>query len=641
MRIASGEAPPAAAPPPPLVPVENGGPLVAIAAGALTVTAIFWGTDLQILLGVAIYTEQFLCVMLGLALVIGYARAARTAWGRRIDTGLAILSACACGYLAWRYPVLQAEAFFRREEAVAVSLVVMALVIDSARRSTGLPLVLVFFGLFVYALLGPLLSGILQTRVIPFGRLLSYLGLDTAALLGTPLIIATTTVIAFIFFGRVLQAAGGGEFFTDIAAALLGRFRGGSGKVEVVASALFGTISGSAVSNVMSTGIVTIPMMKRAGYRPETAGAVEAVSSTGGQLMPPVMGAAAFLMAENLQLPYTEVAIAAIVPSLLFYWSVFVQVDGEAARDRIRGLDRTALPKARHIMKAGWFFLLPFVFLFSGLFSLNMSAERAAVIAALILVPFGAVVGYRGQRLGLRSFTGALVATGRDSVEIILVCAVAGLVIGVLNITGLAFALTLGLIQVGQGSVLVLLVSVALICIVLGMGLPTTGVYLLVATLAAPPLIELGVPPMAAHMFVFFFGCLSMITPPVALAAFAAANIARASPMAVGFKACKLGWPAFVVPFLFAYSPSLLLAGDTIEVVVAVMTAIAGVWLVSASLSGLLFDALGPARRVLFLVVGAALLVPHTLVPGGYVVDAMGLVLAALLVIAAPRRRSA
>ena len=559
-------------------------------------------------LGWLVYQEQFIAAALGLALAIAFLR--RPAPPNFV---LAAAGAVAGLWLAVRYPPLQADVIGHPVESMVLSVVLLVLTLEACRRSAGVALTVVFAFFFAWALAGHLLPGMLQTRQVGLSRLLPYLALDTSSMLGTALLIAATTVIAFMFFGRVLQACGGADFFTDISTALFGRYRGGTGKVEVVASALFGTISGSAVANVMSTGIITIPNMKKAGYPAPMAGGVEAVSSTGGQIMPPVMGAAAFLMAENLQMRYAEIALAALVPALLFYVSVFVQVDLESARRRIGGLDPSVLPRAGAVLRQGWFFLVPFAALFYFMFGRDMQAEESVLLGVAAMLPFAFVIGYGGRRLTPGGLLRAVADTGKDAMEILVICAVAGVVIGLLNITGLALGLSLTLVALGKGSVALLLLAVAVMCIILGMGLPTTGVYLLVAVLAAPPLVQLGVAPLAAHMFVFFYGCLSMITPPVAMAAFAAAHIAQASPMRVGLEACRLGWPAFVLPFLFALSPALLLKGDPLRVSLAVAAAIAGVWLGSAALSGYLLRELRPAARASLGAAAGALLYLSTI----------------------------
>ncbi len=597
---------------------------VPVFGGLIAAGGIVWGLDLPARLGWQVYQEQFIAAMLGLALGIAFFPRSRV---------LSLAGVVAGAWLAVRYPVLQADVLGHPLESMALSVLILAFSLEACRRSAGVALTLVFAFFFAWALLGHLLPGMLQTRQVGLSRLLPYLALDTSSLLGQALIIASTTVLSFMFFGRVLQACGGADFFTDISSALFGRFRGGTGKVEVVASALFGTISGSAVANVMSTGIITIPNMKKAGYTAETAGGVEAVSSTGGQIMPPVMGAAAFLMAENLQMRYAEIALAALVPAALYYVSVFTQVDLEAARRRIGGLDPATLPRPGAVMRAGWFFLVPFAALFYLMFERGLQAEESVLLGVVAMLPLAAAIGYGGRRLDWRGLLRALSETGRDAVDIIVICAVAGAVIGLLNITGLALGLSLTLVKLGEGNLVLLLLAVAIMCLILGMGLPTTGVYLLVAVLAAPPLVQLGVPPLAAHMFVFFYGCLSMITPPVAMAAYAAAHIAGASPMKVGMAACRLGWPAFALPFLFAWSPTLLLRGAPLDVAVSVVTAIAGVWLGSAALLGYLFKEIGPARRLGLGVAALLMLLPNGAFAGVFWLELAGMVLGAALVL--------
>jgi len=614
-----------------------------IAGGLLAALAIGWSLDLPIRWGWTLYAEQFVAALIGLALFGIYTRAPHVLGQRWLGPLLALAGLAVAAWIAWRYPVLQGDMLGHRLEAVTLGIVVMVLLIDACRRATGWAMPAVFGFFLAYALVGHLLPGLFQIKSIPVPRLVSYLALDTSSLLGQTMIIVGTTVLSFMVFGKVLQACGGGEWFTDLSMALFGRFRGGSGKVEVVASALFGGISGSAMANVMSTGIITIPNMKRAGYRPETAAAVEAVSSTGGQIMPPVLGAAAFLMAEALQVRYVEVALAAIVPAALFFLSVFIQVDHEAAARGIGGLDPSELPRARDVARRGWFFVLPFVALFVMLFQFSMQAEEAVLYSILVLLPFACLVGYNGHRLTARRLGDALVLTGREAFDLVAICAVASIVIGLLNITGLALSLGFALIKIGQGSLLLLLVIVAFICLLLGMGLPTTGVYLLVALLAAPPLVELGVPPMAAHMFVFYLGCLSMITPPIAMAAYAAAHIAGADHMRVGWIACRLGWPAFVVPFFFAWSPELLLIGKPLDIALTVVFSTAGIWLGCAAIAGRLLDALTVPLRFVAGTLAVLLLVPAGAFDGALVVHAIATIGAIIFAVRelARRRRCA
>ncbi len=607
------------------------------AAGFLFILgAVFWGLDMPSRLGLLIYTEQFLAAALAAGFFMAYLRPAAPG---ALGWALALAGLAAGAWLALRYPVLQADVLSHPTEALALSVLLLVLLVDCCRRTAGLPLAFVFGFFFLYALVGHLLPGVLETKHVSLERLLPYLALDTSSMLGAALIIACSTVVLFMLFGRVLQACGGAQFFNDVSMSLFGRYRGGPGKVEVCASALFGTISGSAVANTMSTGIITIPNMKRFGYPATMAGAIEAVSSTGGQIMPPVMGAAAFLMADTLQVRYAVVAIAAIVPAALYYFSVFLQVDHEAARRRIGGLDPATLPRFARVLANGWPFLIPFAVMFYCMLELNLEAEPSVLIGAASLVPFAAWKGYAGERLTWKSALHAVVMTGRESVDIVMICAIAGCVIGLLNITGLALGLSLSLVKVGEHSLPLLLVVVAFISVILGMGLPTTGVYLLVAVLAAPALVKLGVQPLAAHMFVFFYGCLSMITPPVAMAAYAAAHIAQASPMRVGWTACMLGWPAFVLPFLFVASPTLLLSGNPFDVAASVVTAIVGVWLVSSALGGFFLRHLTASQRVAFGACGLLLLIPTDAFAGAGLVNLAAAALGIVLVTVEIRKR--
>jgi TRAP transporter 4TM/12TM fusion protein len=593
--------------------------------------------ELPLRLELRLLPPQALAVVLGLALAIvflqgpagGGPRGTLALWR---DACFALLGSGICLYLAMRFPELTGEFLEHRQESFALGAVLVPLVIVALYRSAGGALVAILLVFLLYGLFGNLVPGSLQGRAQPFDRLLAYLAVDPNALFGLPLTIITTVVLLFILIGQLLFRAGGSEWFTDLAIALMGRTRGGSAKIAILASAFFGTISGSAVSNVASTGVLTIPLMKRAGYSPAAAGALEAVASTGGQIMPPIMGAAAFLMAELLQVAYADVMLAALLPALLYYIAVFMQADIEAARKHIAGVDMDSPPRARDVLREGWHFLLPFVVLIVALFGLNKTPDTAALWAAITIAVTGTLFSYKGRRLTLRSLTACLTATGTTSVEIIVIGAMAGIIIGVIQVTGLGFGLTFVLVQVGEGNLFLLLLLTAIVGIILGMGMPTTAVYLMVATLAAPPLIQIGVAPMAAHMFVLYFGILSMITPPVAIAAFTAANLAEAPAMKTALLACKYGWPAFIMPFLFVLSPALLLEGSFLQVAQATLTALIGVWLASLGIGGYFRGVLGPAMRVGFVASGIALLVPGHGFQGALVLELAGAVLGAALI---------
>jgi TRAP transporter 4TM/12TM fusion protein len=370
-------------------------------------------------------------------------------------------------------------------------------------------------------------------------------------------------------------------------------------------------ISGSAVSNVASIGPLTIPMMMRTGYPPRIAGAIEAVGSTGGQLMPPVMGAAAFLMAEFLELPYAEVAISAAIPAVLYYLALYWQVDLMAAKGGLTALTEE-LPRPGQVLKQGWHFILPLAALVFMLFYRTSAPELAAIVATLAIYAVGMLRGYRGRRLTPMDLLRTLASSGRTSADLFMTLAAAGFVIGVLNISGLGFALTLWLISLAGHSLAVLLFIAAGVGLVLGMGMPTTAVYVLLAVLAAPSLVEAGVMKLAAHMFILYFGMLSMITPPVALAAFAAANISKAGPMETGWAAVRIGWAKFVLPFMFVLSPTLLMKGPAFGIVFDTATALLGVYLATCGMLGYFRRPLSLPLRAALCVAGFAAIIPDS-----------------------------
>jgi len=599
----------------------------------LTLASIAWAADLPRTLGASLYTEQFIAGILGLTLGLAYLKIAaqQLGFGYWLSLGASVLAMGIAGYFAVFYADLVLVMAFTPTSLVILGCVFIVLAVEALRRLVGIPLTVVVLLFLLYGFVGEYIPGILGSRPISFERLWVYLSLDNNAMLGMPLIVASTVIIPFIFMGQVLKASGGSSFFTDFSMALMGRYRGGPAKVSITASSLFGSISGSAVSNVATTGIMTIPMMIKAGYKPRVAAAIEALASSGGQLMPPVMGAAAFLMAEFLQVPYGAVVIAALAPSLLFYFALFVQAHLEAARGDIAPLAVDTIPALLQVLRKGWHFVLPFVVLIVTLFRFNFSPE-AAVLAALVpLILFGFFWGYDGHQLKAKHLLQAIISTGSSVVEIITICAAAGLVIGVLNMTGLGFGLTLALVQLGGGSPFILLVAAALISIVLGMGMPTVGVYVLLATLVAPALVEVGIEPMAAHLFVLYFGMLSMITPPVALAAFTAASIAGSEPMRTGVTALRLGWAAYLIPFLFVIDPSFILAGDISNILLTLVTAVIGIALVSMGVIGYADRLLGWVERLLYMFAGLGLLLPAMAFTGAQWSDLLGAVLALAL----------
>jgi TRAP transporter 4TM/12TM fusion protein len=606
----------------------------------LVACVVGWVLDLQrSLLGLNLYTEQLLLTVLGFAIAICFLiTRARPAWW---DLAAAFGGLALCLTLAWRYPQLSTELTARPLDGILMAAALCLLVCEGTRRMAGWSLVAFTAAGVVYAMFGHHLPGIFQSRPVEFTRLLVYLNLDTNALLGATLQIAILVVVPFILLGQLLGRCGGSEFFTDLARAWMGRYRGGSAKVAVVGSGFFGMISGSAVANVTAVGVVTIPLMKRSGYPAQIAAAIEAVGSTGGQLMPPVMGAAAFLMAEVLGVPYAEVMIAAIIPAFLYYLALFFQVDVEAAKRGIRGEPADRLPRLVPVLKAGWYFPLPFVVLVYALVELNMRAEYCALLAAGVLIVLSLAFGYKGERVPLKDLVKAIVSTGGTVVDLILICAVSGMFIGILNITGLAFGMTLQLLAITGESLPLMLALTAVIAIVLGLGLPTVGVYIIMATLIAPALVKIGIAPMAAHMFLLYFGVMSMVTPPVALSAFAAANIAGSDVDKTGWTATRIGWASYIVPFLFALSPSLLMQGDPLTIAWAVVTAALGIWLGTIGVVGYFYAPVAAGWRALFIVAGVLTLIPADMFPGAIFTDIAGLALGAFLIVRELRRRRA
>ncbi|MGE3644587.1 MAG: TRAP transporter permease, partial [Beijerinckiaceae bacterium] len=490
----------------------------------LTLSVVAWASDFVRNIGVDIYTEQYIAGMIAIALPLVYLHVPATkdrtqgpsddsVRGRfqgvpAYDIGAAMLSFGCAAFLAIRYPELSLEVTTHPWEGLLPAMVLLLLLLEGLRRTSGMAITLVAIGFFMLALVGHLLPAPLTARNIPADRLAYFLIWDSSAVLGTPIQIVTTVVICFVLFGQVLFQTGGSKFFTDLAMALMGRYRGGPAKIAILASSLFGTISGSVVANVVTTGVVTIPLMKHAGFRPQLAGAIEAVSSTGGQLMPPVMGIAAFLMAEFLQIPYYEVALAALIPAVLFYLALFVQADLEAARGGLEGVDPAQIPVISRVMKAGWHFPIHFVVLIGSLFWLNYEPETSALAATVSVIVASLLFGFDGKRISIGELGLVIRDTGLQVLDLFMIGAAAGIVIACLNYSGLGFGLTLALVHLAGGNLFALLVIAAIACIILGMGMPTVGVYILLATLIAPALIQMNVTPIAAHMFILYFGCL-------------------------------------------------------------------------------------------------------------------------------------
>ena len=491
------------------------------------------------------------------------------------------------------------------------ALVAVAIVLEGTRRVIGLALPLTSIAFLVYA--------VAFTKVKP-DVLLEQLYLSSEGIFGSTLGVSASYVMLFVLFGAFMERSGTGQLFMDFAMSLTGHTAGGPGKVSVVSSSLFGTVSGSAVANVMVDGPITIPLMKRTGFRPPFAAAIEAVASTGGQIMPPVMGAAAFVMAEFLAVPYLQVAMWATIPAVLYYVAVFFAVHFEAKRYKLAGVPRSELPRLGRVMAVRGHLFIPVFVVLVGLM-LGYSAPLCALAGALACIPVALMRATTREGIRWRTVYDALVDGARNTLGVAMACACAGVVIGVVTITGLGIVFTQFVVALAQNSLILALVLTAIAGIILGMGMPTTPSYIVMVSLLVPAVIKLGAVTPAAHMFAFYFAILSAITPPVALAVFAAAGLARTDLWKSGWEAVRVAAPTYVVPFMFVYEPSLLMMGDVTTIVTSSVTAIIGVICCAASLMGFLKRECTWWERALLLVAAALLIKP------GYITDAIGLAL--------------
>ena len=503
---------------------------------------------------------------------------------------------------------------------VAIGVVGILCLAELCRRSVGLPILIVASVLIGYALIWGSTNPDIVARITEFVRVLFY---SKEGILSTPINVCSKYIVMFIIFGAFLERTGIADFFIKIANALVGRFSGGPAKVAVVASALEGMVSGSSVANTVGSGAVTIPLMKKTGYKPEFAAAAEAAASTGGQIMPPIMGAAAFLMAETVGVPYSNIVVKAILPAILYFAGVFIAVHLEAKKEGLRGLTREELPKLKPLLKQTYL-LIPLVLL---IYLVGTSKNTIAYAAAYAIVAAIFVSLFNKEhRITPKRLLEALAAGGQGMITVAAACGVAGIIAGVIGVTGLAYILFNGIVALAGNHVIVALFLTMLCCIVLGMGVPTTANYCIMAATCAPILIQMGVPAIAAHFFVFYFGIVADLTPPVALAAYAGAAIAQANPMKTAFTSTKLAIGAFIVPYVFALNPAMLFIDTTpFEVILICITSFIGIFAVSASLQGYFIKPMPWYERVLCAVGGLLLIYP------GIVTDVIGLSFVAIV----------
>ncbi|SFJ36899.1 TRAP transporter permease [Brevibacillus centrosporus] len=539
-----------------------------------------------------------------------------------INLILALLGVIVCLYWVFDYEGLVTRTGNYTTLDMLVGGVAILLVLEAARRVVGVPITLIASIFLLYTYFGPYMPGFLEHRGSDVERIIGHSYYTLEGILGTPLAVSSTFIFLFVLFGAFLEKTGVGEYFNDLSLVIAGRRIGGPAKVAVFSSALQGTISGSSVANVVTSGAFTIPMMKRLGYRSEFAAAVEASSSTGGQIMPPVMGAAAFLMAEFIGVPYLEIAKSAALPAILFFVGIWIMTHFEAKRLGLRGLTKEELPDKKEVLKK-MYLLLPIVIIITALM-MNFSAERSAIIGIVSTIVVGAF--RKETRMSITDILEALASGARMALGVVAATACAGIIVGTITLTGIGLKLANGLIDLAGGQLFLTLFFTMIASLILGMGTPTTANYIITSTIAAPALVQLGVPEIAAHMFTFYFGIVADITPPVALAAFAAAGIAKSKPIRTGVESTRLSVAAFMAPYIFVVSPALLLIDTTFfESIWVMFTSTIGMIGVGAGLIGYWMAKLNPFERILAVAGGILAVIP------GIETDIAGFVLLGLV----------
>ena len=529
-------------------------------------------------------------------------------------------------YVFVRYPVFISTGFKASTLDLIMGTILILLVLECSRRISGPALSILSIVFLIYGIFGRSFPGVFMHRGYTWDRIVTYLTTDIYGIYGSSVKVSATYIVLFIIFGEVMNKCGMGQFFNDIANALAGHTKGGPAKVAVLASGFLGSINGSAVANVVTTGTFTIPLMKKTGYSKEFAGAVEATASVGGQLLPPIMGAAAFVMAETLGVQYGVIIKAAVIPALIYYLGIIIQVQMRANRDHLLGIPKDQLPKAGQVMKDRGHLLIPIVFL---LYMLIFSGKTVIVSAFWTIFVTIVVAQLRPiSRMSIKDICDAFVLGAKSTVSVAIACACVGIIVGICGMTGFALNVASTIISIGQSSIFLTLLFTMVTCMILGMGLPSIPSYLITATIAAPALVKLGVPDIAAHMFCFYFAMFANLTPPVALASFAAAGLSGGNPMKTGFASVKLALAGFIVPYMFVYNEQLMLSNVTLlSGIQVICTACIGVFLIAFAAEGFCFAKGNWLMRILAFV--AALL----LIDSGMGTDLIGIGIAAVVMV--------
>ncbi len=581
--------------------------------------------------------NSYLYYLIGLFLAASFISFPARPGDRRVpwyDWALAAISMACCIYIGYHGLIIIQEGwdYSAPLPATIASAILIVAVLEGVRRCGGWPLLIValFFG--SYPLFADSMPGFLWGTQYTFGETIRAHVMGVESIIGIPMQVVADLVIGFVVFGAALTATGGGDFFMRFSTALMGRSRGGPAKVAVVSSGILGSLSGSVISNILTTGPITIPTMKRAGYPAHYAGAVEACASTGGTLMPPVMGAVAFIMASFLGVPYSDIIVAAFLPALLFYVALLFQVDNYAARRGLKGLPADQIPVLTETLKDGWPYLLSLVMLIYMLLAMRLEAYAPyyATLVLLIISMFK-----RKHRLNLKRSIEFISELTTSVANLVAILAGIGLVVGGLSYTGVAGAFSRELLLYAGGSVPLMLIAGAVTSFVLGMGMTVSACYIFLSILLAPALIAAGLNPLASHLFILYWGMMSYITPPVALASITAAGLAGANPIKTGFQAMRLGSILFILPFLFVINPALIMQGEVLDIIQASLTALVAVWLFASALEGYLYGvgALGMVSRLLVFINGALLVYPEPYS------DAVGLLMIILIYLGFRLRR--
>lgn len=559
-------------------------------------------------------------IHLGFLLVIFYINAmvdSEKRWEQIFLGIMALFALGGCAYITILDENLQLRAGIVYASDILFAILLIIAIFEACRRKMGNPLVIITLVFVAYAFLGKYIPGFLNQPGMTLKKFTSLVYLTTDGIFGSPLYASASYVVLFVLLGAIMSVSGIGDYMTNLATSLFGHMRGGPAKVAVVASGFFGSISGSPTANVIGTGTFTIPMMKKNGFEPEFAAAVEATASTGRAIMPPIMGSTAFIMAEMLGIPYTAVAKAALIPAILYFLAVLFGVDIYAAKHGLKGIPRSQLPKVRSMLKQ-IYMLAPLIFLIFCMAVFNMTIVRSGlltIIVTLVLVEINPKT-----RMTKEQWLQIPVQTVKSAVSVGIACAMAGIISGVIMGSGLGYRISSILTSVAGTSMLLLLVLTMVVSLIMGMGVPTTAAYLVLASLVAPTMIQLGIPPLAAHMFIFYFGCISSITPPVALAAYAGAGLAGCDPNKTGYKAFRLAFCSFLMPYLFVYNPVLLMEGGVLDILWSLVTALIGAYLLASGFEGFFFRwSLKWFERPLMILGAVMLIVP------GMVTDLVGI----------------